>query len=84
VDALVFSPKAKYIYIARDGRDVVWSLRNHHAMANEGWYDALNNTPGLVGPPMDKPEGDIKEYFQNWLHKDGYPFWSMWENISTW
>ena len=23
VDALVFSPKAKYIYIARDGRDVV-------------------------------------------------------------
>ena len=26
VDALIFSPKAKYIYIARDGRDVVWSL----------------------------------------------------------
>jgi hypothetical protein len=24
VDALVFSPKAKYIYIGRDGRDVVW------------------------------------------------------------
>ena len=23
VDALVFSPKAKYIYIGRDGRDVV-------------------------------------------------------------
>ena len=31
VDALVFSPKAKYIYIARDGRDVVWSLYNHHS-----------------------------------------------------
>ena len=26
VDALVFSPKAKYIYIGRDGRDVVWSM----------------------------------------------------------
>ncbi|MGK0391212.1 MAG: aryl sulfotransferase [Maribacter sp.] len=33
---------------------------------------------------MGKPEGDIKKYFQNWLHKDGYPFWSMWENVSTW
>ena len=30
VDALVFSPKAKYIYIGRDGRDVVWSFYNHH------------------------------------------------------
>ena len=30
VDALVYSPKAKYVYIGRDGRDVVWSLYNHH------------------------------------------------------
>ena len=51
VDALVFSPKAKYIYIGRDGRDIVWSLHNHHLRANEAWYDALNNTPGRVGPP---------------------------------
>jgi aryl sulfotransferase len=34
VDALVFSPQAKYIYIGRDGRDIVWSLYNHHANAN--------------------------------------------------
>ena len=26
VDALVFSPKAKFLYIGRDGRDVVWSI----------------------------------------------------------
>lgn len=25
VDALVVSPEAKYIYVARDGRDMVWS-----------------------------------------------------------
>ena len=49
VDALVFSPKAKYIYIGRDGRDVVWSMWNHHARANEAWYAALNDTPGRVG-----------------------------------
>ena len=84
VDALVFSPKAKYIYIGRDGRDVLWSLFNHHSTANEKWYDALNNAPDLVGPPMEKPEGDIVEYFHNWLDNDGYPFWSQWENVSSW
>ena len=84
VDALVFSPKAKYIYIARDGRDVLWSLRNHHTTANEKWYGALNDTPGLVGPPMGKPEGDIKEYFHKWLNEDGYPFYSMWDNVNSW
>ena len=55
VDALVLSPKAKYIYIGRDGRDVIWSMYNHHANANQGWYDALNLTPGLVGPTIDRP-----------------------------
>jgi aryl sulfotransferase len=35
VDALVYSPKAKYLYIGRDGRDVVWSMYNHHANAND-------------------------------------------------
>lgn len=52
VDAPVFSPKAKYIYIGRDGRDVAWSMYNHHATANEAWYAALNETPGQVGPPI--------------------------------
>src|SRR5215212_10159001 len=35
VEALVFSPRAKYIYIGRDGRDVLWSLHHHHANGNE-------------------------------------------------
>ena len=84
VDALVFSPKAKYLYIARDGRDVVWSLYNHHSTANELWYEALNETPGLVGPPIPKPVDSIIQYYHEWLDKDGYPFWSFWENIRTW
>ena len=52
-----FSPKAKYLYIGRDGRDAIWSMYNHHANANEVWYDALNNTPGLVGPPIERTAG---------------------------
>ena len=84
VDALVFSPQAKYVYIGRDGRDVVWSFYNHHVNANDTWYEALNDTPGLVGPPMERPRDDIREYFLEWLERDGYPLWPFWENIRSW
>ena len=84
VEALVFSPKVKYLYIARDGRDVVWSLYNHHSTANDLWYEALNETPGLVGPPMTKPVDSIVQYYHEWLDNDGYPFWSFWENVRSW
>lgn len=84
VDALVVSPRAKYLYVGRDGRDVLWSLYNHHAKANDLWYQVLNETPGLVGPPIGRPDPDIRRYFRTWLEQDGYPFWSFWENISSW
>jgi len=84
LDALTFSPRAKYLYIARDGRDVVWSLYNHHANANAAWYAALNDTPGRVGPPIEPPTGDIRQYWRDWLDRDGHPFWPYWENLRGW
>ncbi|MBV9569851.1 MAG: sulfotransferase domain-containing protein [Alphaproteobacteria bacterium] len=83
VDALLFSPRAKYIYVARDGRDILWSLYNHHAKANEKWYEALNG-PGLVGEPIPRVDLDVVPYFRRWLERDGYPFWSLWENVRSW
>jgi len=84
VDALVFSPEAKYLYIGRDGRDVLWSMYNHHANANEKWYGALNDTPGLVGPPIEKPPASVRDYYHDWLDRDGHPWWPFWENIRSW
>ncbi len=84
VDALVFSPKAKYIYIGRDGRDVAWSLFNHHANANDHWYGALNDTPGLVGPRIERPGTDPVQYYRDWMAGDGQPFWPFWENVRSW
>lgn len=84
VDALVFSPKARYIYIGRDGRDVVWSFYNHHANANASWYAALNDTPGRVGPPILPPPDDIRQYWRDWMDRDGYPWWPFWENVRSW
>ena len=84
VDALVFSPKAKYIYVGRDGRDVLWSLYNHHKNANDSWYEMLNGTPGLKGEKLERCTLDVVPYFRRWLERDGYPFWSMWENVRSW
>jgi aryl sulfotransferase len=84
VDALVYSPRSRYIYIGRDGRDVVWSMHNHHARANASWYQVLNDTPGRVGPPIEPPAGTIRDYFLDWLARDGHPFWPFWENIRSW
>jgi aryl sulfotransferase len=84
LDALVYSPRAKYLYIGRDGRDIVWSLYNHHANANDLWYQLLNDTPGRVGPPIERPPASIRQYFLDWLDRDGHPFWPFWENVASW
>jgi len=84
VDALVFSDRVKYLYIGRDGRDVLWSMYNHHANANALWYEALNDTPGRVGPPIEPPPASITQYFHDWLDRDGHPWWPFWENIRSW
>jgi aryl sulfotransferase len=84
VDALVFSPKAKYIYVGRDARDIVWSLHNHHVNANQVWYDALNLTPGRVGPTIEPPPEDIRQYWRGWLDGDGHPFWPFWSHTRSW
>jgi aryl sulfotransferase len=84
VDALTFSPKAKYLYIGRDGRDVLFSLYNHHLSGNEMFYDLPNNTPDRVGPPLERPDPDINRYFRTWVDQDGRPFWPFFENIRSW
>ncbi len=84
VPNLNFSPIAKYLYIGRDGRDVLFSLYNHHVTANDFWYEALNESPGLVGPRIGKPAEDIRDYYHQWLEGDGFPFWSLWDNVLSW
>lgn len=84
VDALVFHENAKYIYIGRDGRDVMWSMHNHHLMGNDAFFSLINDTPGRVGPPLDRADPDVRQYFLTWLERDGYPLWPFWENIRSW
>ena len=85
LDALVFSPRAKYLYIGRDGRDTLWSLYNHHAGYTAQAYELFNSIPGRVGPPLEPPNPDIVEYFHEWLKGGGHPLGgSFWEHNQGW
>jgi aryl sulfotransferase len=83
IDTNVYSPKAKYIYIGRDGRDTYWSWHNHHA----------NFTPEVLAeisalypdePPIGHPNPDIRLAFLDWLDRDAYPNWPFWPHIQGW
>ena len=84
VDALVFSPKAKYIYIGRDGRDAAWSLFNHYANASDDYFKLFNDTPGRVGPPLERISGGVHDFYTRWFGDNGYPSLPFWENVRSW
>jgi aryl sulfotransferase len=84
LDAFVFRPEIKHIYVARDGRDIAWSMHNHATNFVPQFYDVINSVPGRVGPPLMHPEPDVTEFFRRWLAEDGHPFWSFWDNVRTW
>jgi aryl sulfotransferase len=84
LDALVFSPLAKYIYIGRDGRDVAWSWYNHLISMTDQVWELINNAPGRVGPPSSPPIAGIVEYFREWMESDGFPLSNFWQHCQSW
>jgi aryl sulfotransferase len=83
-DALVLSPKAKYLYIGRDGRDVYWSWYNHLVRMLPALYEAFNNPPGLPCQPLVRPDGDIRKAFRGWLAGEGYSADTFWPHVRSW
>ncbi|MEM7541205.1 MAG: sulfotransferase domain-containing protein [Pseudomonadota bacterium] len=83
-DAIDIHDTVKYLYVARDGRDALWSWHNHHSGYGDTLYKALNDTPGRVGPPIGEPKSDLVAYFHDWLDNDGFPIWPFFSNIQTW
>lgn len=84
VDALVFSPNVKYIYVARDGRDVLWSY--HKFMSGFGapppQLQALIDAGKAEAPQPPNP--DIRAFYHEWLDKDGYPFHPFFAHVQGW
>ncbi|MBB4658671.1 sulfotransferase domain-containing protein [Parvularcula dongshanensis] len=84
LDAFVFRPELKHIYIARDGRDVAWSLHNHCTNFRPEFYGIINGLPDRVGPAFEPVEDDVHDFYRHWFENDGGQFWSLWENVRSW
>lgn len=83
-DMLELSSQAKYIYIARDGRDVVFSLYNHHRNLKKDVIDAIDSVPWRSGAGIGYAPASVLRYFHDWLKKDGHPWWPYWKHILSW
>ena len=84
VDALVFSPRAKYIYIGRDGRDAAWSFFNHHYNATDEYFREYNEGAIHGGPTLERGTGDVHEFYTQWFSRNGFPMWPFWDNVRSW
>lgn len=83
-DALELSRRVKYIYVARDGRDTLWSLYNHHCLMSDATLAALNAPPGLFDFEFPRPEPDVVKQYDLWMKENGKPFWPFWEHVRSW
>ncbi len=83
-NTLVFSSKAKYIYVARNAPDIVWSLYNWLKKFRKGSFALKAKIEGRVGPPLNRPTGNFYEFWKSWLYEDGYPMWPFWNNVRSW
>jgi aryl sulfotransferase len=91
LDALPWDPRRRFLYIARDGRDVAMSLWNHYFNWNDKAHALVNQLPNERGETFPLPPADVQTFFDSWLHKgwlawerDGWPYWSFFHNVQTW
>ena len=84
IDALVFSPKAKYIYVGRDARDVAWSFHHHMTHmsgALEAFGEVMQRTN--IAPPPPIP-ADVREFYLGWLEFGAEGEAAFWDNVRGW
>jgi aryl sulfotransferase len=67
-DGIPFFDDAKYLFVARDGRDAFMSLCNHRAAMKAQLVSTLNARALADGvPPMPDWNGDVHAFFAEWI-----------------
>jgi aryl sulfotransferase len=81
-DALPYYADARYIFVARDTRDVFMSLFNHYHSHTDGAYEMFASDDPEGGPLPRCPD-DPREFWRSWITRgafrwedDGWPYWS--------
>jgi len=85
LDALVFSPRAKYIYVGRDARDVAWSLHHHMTHFAPAAFEMFGEVVRRTGaaPPPPIPD-DVATFYRVWLETDATSDTSFFANVRGW
>ena len=84
VDALIYSPKAKYINVFRDGRDAAWSFHNHQFNAKDEFFARYNSGMPEGSRKWERGSADPREFYRTWFEEDGYPLWPFWQYVRSW
>lgn len=85
IDALVFSERAKYIYIARDARDVAWSFHHHLSSFTPAARDRFAEIGARVGSPPPPPvPKDARAFYHAWLAAEAASPSGFFRNVQGW
>ncbi len=91
LDGMIYDERWKYLYVARDARDVFMSLWNHYTHMTDETIMLFNTLGGRVGDEFPPPPDDIHDFWKDWITKgwfdwesDGYPYWSHLYNVQSW
>lgn len=91
LDGLRYDPRAKYLYVGRDTRDVFMSAWNHYRSFTKGALILFNTAPGRVGPELQPCPDDIHDFWQMYMKRgwfdwqnEGYPFTSPLYHVQSW
>ena len=91
LDGMIYDERLKYLYVARDARDVFMSLWNHYSHMTDDTITLMNLLIGRQGEPFPAPPTDIHAFWQDWITRgwfeweaDGWPYWSHLSNVQSW
>lgn len=91
LDGMRYDEALKYVYVARDARDVAMSLWNHYTHMTDEIFTLFNALPGRAGPELPRPPADFHAFWHDWMTRglfewesDGWPYWSHLSNVQSW
>jgi len=91
LDGMPYDERLKYLYVARDARDVFMSLWNHYTSMTDELFTLMNLLLGREGDEFPRPPDDIHAFWRTWMTRgwfegetDGWPYWSHLSSVQSW
>jgi aryl sulfotransferase len=73
-DGIPWFDEARYVFVARDGRDAFMSLCNHVEHFQDPLREALNAAAPDGVPHLPAWDGDVHGFYERWLAEDDFIF----------